>query len=499
LFKKVKDPATGEPIVYTPKGDGKKKYYIYKATNAWGARERAQEFYNVEKPSKIDNGFIKVTTPSSDESIIGIFTGKGTLSTQTQTASKTSQQSTTSEFDKLPSPSDKKTMTYAGVGSRQAPPAILAEMTQVAKELAAIGYTLNTGVAFGGKEEGADAAFSRGTNKKNLFSPEKQGLRNRERSIAREIHPNPSALSAGGLQLMARNTNQVFGENLDTPVDFVLFWAKETNNPLRPEGGTGQAVEIARRKGIPTINMMDSNWRQQLNNVLSGKSSQPSSKTVVATPVSKMIIDKNKKINIYAGTRENAELSNFAERPFTLDENSIKILDRELYLGVKKGIEENFKGLEKIQFKSVEQAFQFMKSLFSEDNDKTEETAKEILNTTNGGTLKTLGRKFDLKQFTNPVTENKSIIWDNSASDIMKVLLKNSFEQNPKALEQLLATGNAELTHKYKGVEQDNGRFSKLLMEVRFELANAKTLESLGFSPTEIGNIINKICNGNMS
>ena len=246
---------------------------------------------------------------------------------------------------------------------------------------------------------------------------------------------------------------------------------------------------------------------------------QPSTQPTVSKEVKRELFDPSlPKVNIYASTGENAELSNFAERPFTLDENSIKILDRELYLGVKKGIEENFKGLEKIQFKSVEQAFQFMKSLFSEDNDKTEETAKEILNTTNGGTLKTLGRKFDLKQFTNPVTENKSIIWDNSASDIMKVLLKNSFEQNPKALEQLLATGNAELTHTQESVKSKwREEFPKLLMEVRQELKpnvvdnkeeiilkdgkfynkqeiNSKMLEKMGYTPMEIGKLLKEIC-----
>jgi len=45
-----------------------------------------------------------------------------------------------------------------------------------------------------------------------------------------------------------------------------------------------------------------------------------------------------------------------------------------------------------------------------------------------------------------------------------------SFRKNPDALAKLLATGNATLTHKYNGVEQDNGRFSKILMEVRDEL-----------------------------
>ena len=55
----------------------------------------------------------------------------------------------------------------------------------------------------------------------------------------------------------------------------------------------------------------------------------------------------------------------------------------------------------------------------------------------------------------------------------MKIALKSSFEQNPKALETLLATGNAELTH-----TQDKGKwgkeFPKLLMEVREELNPSK-------------------------
>ena len=76
---------------------------------------------------------------------------------------------------------------------------------------------------------------------------------------------------------MARNTNQIFGDNLDTPVDFVLFYAEETNNPLRPKGGTGQAVEMARRKGIPTINMADTNWKNQLEKVLGSQPTQQSS------------------------------------------------------------------------------------------------------------------------------------------------------------------------------------------------------------------------------
>lgn len=186
------------------------------------------------------------------------------------------------EFEKLPTKSLTLTMTYAGIGSRETPENILSQMTEIAKELEQKGYTLNTGKTFKGKEEGADAAFSKGAKNKNLFTPEKHGSRTREQNIAKEIHPKPDALvkvengvrKDGALKLMARNSNQIFGDNLDTPVDFVLFWAKETDNPLRPEGGTGQAVEMARRKGIPTINMADPNWRQELDKVLSKQPSQ---------------------------------------------------------------------------------------------------------------------------------------------------------------------------------------------------------------------------------
>jgi len=199
------------------------------------------------------------------------------------------------EFNKLPFKSSIPTFTYAGIGSRETPANVLSQMTELAKELERR-YTLNTGKTFpatesydkkvyderkkeseklsklhgnqvGLDEEGADRAFSAGTSKKNLFGVTGV-IGNREMKVMEEIHPNPSALKSGGKKLMARNTNQIFGENLDTPVDFVLFYAEETSNPLRPKGGTGQAVEMARRKGIPTINMANPNWREELDKVL---------------------------------------------------------------------------------------------------------------------------------------------------------------------------------------------------------------------------------------
>jgi hypothetical protein len=190
-------------------------------------------------------------------------------------------------------------MTYAGIGSRQTPQEALDLMPQIAKYLDDLGYTLRSGAA-----EGADTAFENGATKKEIFKGfDRTGQR--EINVANEIHPDlqgamnaskskkiKSRLAEGATQeeaeksgersawavqnLMARNTNQVFGANLDTPVDFVLFWAQEIPGSIRPKGGTGQAVEMARRKGIPTINLADKNWREQLKAVLSNKpSGQP--------------------------------------------------------------------------------------------------------------------------------------------------------------------------------------------------------------------------------
>jgi predicted NAD-dependent protein-ADP-ribosyltransferase YbiA (DUF1768 family) len=149
------------------------------------------------------------------------------------------------------------------------------------------------------------------------------------------------------------------------------------------------------------------------------------------------------KINIYAGTGENAELSNFAIRPFE---------DKTEWQG--------------LTFKSVEGAFQAAKIQLSNMFDKNDNLTKEgdelldKLQEASGAEAKALGRK---------VTGLNVKEWDRLSSNIMKNLLLESFRQNPNALAKLLATGNATLTH-----TQDKGKwgteFPRLLMEVREEL-----------------------------
>jgi ribA/ribD-fused uncharacterized protein len=158
-------------------------------------------------------------------------------------------------------------------------------------------------------------------------------------------------------------------------------------------------------------------------------------------------------INIYAGTGENAELSNFAIRPFK-------------HLG--------------IDFKSVEQAFQFYKTEFSPKNEHNKAVASVIKDTTNGKRLKELGREFkglDQK------------VWDNMNSTIMKALLKDSFEQNPDALNKLLATGNATLTHTQESPKSKwRTEFPRLLMEVRQELGATQpsTSTDYNYNPSNV-------------
>ena len=147
----------------------------------------------------------------------------------------------------------------------------------------------------------------------------------------------------------------------------------------------------------------------------------------------------SKTINIYAGTNENAELSNFAERPTTNG------------LGV--------------EFRNVEAAFQYAKTNWAGgDSNSDNDSIRMELQTATGAQAKALGRKIkglDVKA------------WDQNSESIMKEIIKESFEENPQALAKLLATGNATLTH-----TQDKTKwgklFPKILMEVRQELGGSQ-------------------------
>jgi hypothetical protein len=73
------------------------------------------------------------------------------------------------------------------------------------------------------------------------------------RQIARKYHPGWSYLSPAAKKLMTRNTFQVLGSDLETPVSFVVCWTIGG----KISGGTGQALRIAKDLGIPIFNLFD--------------------------------------------------------------------------------------------------------------------------------------------------------------------------------------------------------------------------------------------------
>ena len=272
----------------------------------------------------------------------------------------------TPEFNKLPSYKEgQKNMTYAGIGSRETSIDIQKEMYKIAKELESLGYVGQSGGAIGAdkafeganqpweKEDGTVAGtkeftrsksnvtkwakYSDGKNIASKFVVFKSSDSNdKVRNIAKEIHPKKQKLSEkDGLDLHARNTFQVFGKNLDTPVDFVLFYAQEQKDSIRPKGGTGQAVEMARLKGIPTINMSDKNWREQLDNVLNknNQESKTESKTEDKKSTKKLTnkSTKEKVIEKKDNNNDNNDLFSFKN-----DENIPNVISDQEFDDIKK-------------------------------------------------------------------------------------------------------------------------------------------------------------------
>lgn len=167
-------------------------------------------------------------------------------------------------------------------------------------------------------------------------------------------------------------------------------------------------------------------------------------------------------INIYAGTGENADLSNFAIRP--IDSSKIDEEDWTNFPRMDKGLAEE-------TFQTVEGAFQAAKLGYTEAyNNNYKFWNEEGINLHNqlmeasGPEARKLGRS---------IKGLDTKAWDADSSSIMKILIKESFRQNPDALQRLLSTGNAMLTH-----TQDKGKwgteFPRILMEVREELRNAQ-------------------------
>lgn len=362
-------------------------------------------------------------------------------------------------------------------------------------------YTMNSGGAYGGDTYWDVIGRSFGLIKINHFRPEDN---QRLSKTLRDRNVKPFSITHEQSNYAREQIKQLTGRDLPYDIggellardfyqvdksDSVFAIANITSSQKSVQGGTNMAVQVGIKQGKP-VHVYDLNtesWYQynqstgrfevedtpvltksfagvgtrNIQNYKVNKNGQwvdregyvGYDKALKAANAIKAVYQKtfnnaqtSSTVNIYAGTGENADLSNFAIRPFThyFNDGSVK------------------------EFQSVEQAFQYIKaSQFADtrSNDgNTRPSGKsiqaEIMGTTTGSQLRSLGRQI----------RNLNVqAWDRSSSFVMKQLLKESFEQNPQALQRLLSTGNSILTH-----IQDNGKwgneFPKLLMEVREEL-----------------------------
>ena len=121
-----------------------------------------------------------------------------------------------------------------------------------------------------GGAPGADNAFLAGTQFFKVFLTAKiHGIRTANRQdvidctsldnwpqawkTIEEFHPAPDKLTYFGKKLMARNAYCILGEDLQSPVDFVLTWTPNASIV----GGTGQGLRMAVKHNIPIFNLAD--------------------------------------------------------------------------------------------------------------------------------------------------------------------------------------------------------------------------------------------------
>lgn len=145
---------------------------------------------------------------------------------------------------------------YAGIGSRETPLSLCPLIEKIVKILNKKDYILRSGGA-----QGADTFFEKCANKKEIFLPWKDFNNNKSEiygslhplaiEMAKQFHPNYDALSQAAKTLMARNSQQIFGLDMQTPVEFVVCWTKDG----KATGGTGQAIRIAQYHKIPVYNL----------------------------------------------------------------------------------------------------------------------------------------------------------------------------------------------------------------------------------------------------
>lgn len=167
-------------------------------------------------------------------------------------------------------------MIYAGIGSRESPPDVLAVMTRLGEILAKAGFTLRSGAA-----RGADSAFEvgaiAGQGHREIFLPF-PGFQGHSSPLAHvcdaalaqaaRFHPVWDELNSTFKRLHGRNAYQVLGGDLNQKADLVICWTidgcESHATRRRRTAGTGTAISIAEAFQVPVFNLCNESSRDAL-------------------------------------------------------------------------------------------------------------------------------------------------------------------------------------------------------------------------------------------
>ena len=168
---------------------------------------------------------------------------------------------------------------YAGIGSRSINTTSWIACRKLARTLAERDWTLRSGGA-----DGSDTAFENGCDlvpgTKEIYLPWKgfndnpsplYDIPDQAFEIAKNYHPTLRKMRDGAIhKLMARNSQQVLGMDLRTPVKFIACWTDDGVDDgeytTQKTGGTGQAIRIATAYDIPVFNLKNRDaWNDVMN------------------------------------------------------------------------------------------------------------------------------------------------------------------------------------------------------------------------------------------
>ena len=170
---------------------------------------------------------------------------------------------------------------YTGIGSRETPISVLEAMYSIAQHLYKNEWTLRSGGA-----PGADQAFEWGVadeyeedngwpcheiylpwptfqqNQRSWLMPKRTKPQDEAYEIAAQYHPAWNYLKPWGKTLHARNVHQALGYDVTNPEpsEFIVCWTKGAKG----EGGTGQALRIAKAYNIKIYDLADEEQAKEL-------------------------------------------------------------------------------------------------------------------------------------------------------------------------------------------------------------------------------------------